>query len=149
MRMDSFRGWMTASLLSLVGLILSLYLTLYKFGFFGILPCQVGSCDLVQNSAWGTFAGLPVAAWGVLGYASALTLSLLALHDEKREVLWGRLLVGVTGGGFLVSMALTYVEAFVLRAWCQWCVISAILMTLLFAVSFAARPSSRGADSLL
>ena len=57
------RKWM--ALISLLGLFLGAYLTLYKFGVIGTLACNVGSCETVQTSRWSTFLGLPVATWGV------------------------------------------------------------------------------------
>jgi uncharacterized membrane protein len=54
------------------------------------------------------------------------------LHARGRLIVFGMTLVG-----FLFSLYLTAIEAFVLNAWCVWCVVSAIAMTLLFGVSFA------------
>lgn len=51
------------ALVSLLGLLLGAYLTLYKFGFIGTLACNVSSCETVQMSKWSTFLGLPVATW--------------------------------------------------------------------------------------
>jgi uncharacterized membrane protein len=44
---------------------------------------------------------------------------------------------GMTFIGFLFSGYLTAIEAFVLKEWCQWCVVSAITMTILFGIAFA------------
>jgi len=52
------RQWM--ALISLAGLFLGAYLTLYKFGVIGELACNVGSCEKVQTSRWSVFLGLPV-----------------------------------------------------------------------------------------
>jgi uncharacterized membrane protein len=45
------------------------------------------------------------------------------------------LLLAGSGVGVTFSAYLTYVEAFVINAWCQWCVISAVLITLIFLAS--------------
>jgi len=55
------------ALIALIGVFVSLYLTLYKLGYVGTLACGTGSCEKVQLSKWGDFLGQPVAAWGV-GY---------------------------------------------------------------------------------
>ncbi len=56
------RMWM--ALVSLAGLFVGAYLTLYKFGIIGTLACGVTSCETVQMSRWSVFLGLPVATWG-------------------------------------------------------------------------------------
>ena len=53
------------ALISLLGLFLGAYLTLYKFGVIGTLACGVSSCEKVQTSRWSVFLGLPVATWGL------------------------------------------------------------------------------------
>lgn len=124
---------MLASLVALAGLFVALYLTLYKLGYIGTLACAVGSCEKVQTSKWATFLGFPVAAWGVMYYVGVVAVSLAGLMPalaERRSV--SQLLVAMTGVGLLFSLWLTYLELFVIDAICQWCVISAILATILF-----------------
>jgi len=105
----------------------------------GETACVKGAsdCGLVQNSQWSTVAGIPVAYIGWLGYAAILGVLLL----ENRITLLaqrGKLLVfGMTVIGFLFSAYLSAIEAFTLHAWCQWCVISALSMTILCGLSFA------------
>jgi uncharacterized membrane protein len=124
---------MLAALVALAGVFVALYLMLYKLGYIGTLACAVGSCEKVQTSKWATFLGLPVAAWGVAYYVGVLAVSLAGLMPalaERRSV--SQLLVAMTGVGLLFSLWLTYLELFVIDAICQWCVISAILATILF-----------------
>ncbi|MES2178963.1 MAG: vitamin K epoxide reductase family protein [Gemmatimonadota bacterium] len=126
-----------AALVALAGVFVALYLTMYKLGYIGTLACAVGSCEKVQTSKWATFLGVPVGAWGVAYYLGVLGISLAGLSPklaERREV--SQLLVGVTGIGLLFSLWLTYLELFVIDAICQWCVISAILATALFVISW-------------
>jgi uncharacterized membrane protein len=128
---------MLAALIALVGLFVALYLTLYKVGIIGELTCSVGSCEAVQTSRWSTFLGLPVAAWGLAFYASVLTLSLAGLterYESSRPLALGML--ALTSWGTIFSLWLTYLELFVIRAICQWCVISAILAVGLTVVSY-------------
>ena len=127
---------MGIALLALLGLLVAGYLALYKFGLLGTIQCTIGGCEKVQTSQWATFLGLPVAAWGVGAYAVILVLALLGLQPrwvQSRGValaLFGLALVGVA-----FSAWLTYLEAAVIHAWCQWCVISAVLITLIFVLS--------------
>jgi hypothetical protein len=50
---------MLTALIALIGVFLSLYLTLFKLGYIGTLACGTGSCETVQLSKWGDFLGLP------------------------------------------------------------------------------------------
>lgn len=87
-------------------------------------------------SRWATFLGLPVAAWGVAFYVVLLGVSLAGLQGpwaESRTV--SLALVALTGWGVLFSAWLTYLELFVIRAICQWCVVSAVLVAITFVVS--------------
>ncbi|MEO5588074.1 MAG: vitamin K epoxide reductase family protein, partial [Gemmatimonadaceae bacterium] len=59
---------MIVAALALAGIFVATYLLLYKLGIIGELSCSVGSCETVNTSKWATFAGLPVAAWGVGWY---------------------------------------------------------------------------------
>jgi uncharacterized membrane protein len=127
---------MLAALVALAGLFVALYLTLYKLGYIGNLVCAVGSCEVVQTSRWATLLGYPVAVWGVVYYVGVLALSLAGLSpslvDDKRL---SQLLVFITATGVLFSLWLTYLELFVIEAICMWCVVSAMLATILFVIS--------------
>ena len=131
---------MLVALVALAGVFVALYLTLYKLGYIGTLACAVGSCETVQTSKWATFLGYPVGAWGVAYYLGVLALALVGLTGRYADS--SRLsdvLVGVTGFGLLFSLWLTYLELFVIHAICQWCVVSAILATILFVLSWLDR----------
>jgi uncharacterized membrane protein len=120
------------------GVFLSIYLTLYKLGYIGELQCAVGSCETVNTSRWATFLGLPVAAWGLGFYVATLGLVLLGIQEryaDSRAV--SLALVGLTGWGVLFSGWLTYLELFVINAICMWCVISAIMVAIMFVISLA------------
>jgi len=129
---------MLLALLSLVGVFLSIYLTLYKLGYIGSLQCAVGSCETVNTSRWATFLGLPVAAWGLGFYVSALALSMFGIQEQYADRRWVSVaLTGLTGWGVLFSGWLTYLELFVINAICMWCVISAIVVAIMFVISLA------------
>jgi uncharacterized membrane protein len=127
---------MLAALVALVGVFVAAYLAMYKLGYIGTLACKTGSCETVQTSRWATFLGLPVAAWGVGFYVAVLGVALAglgtALADSRRI---SQLLVGMTGFGVLFSLWLTYLELFVIHAICTYCVISALLVGVLFVLS--------------
>jgi uncharacterized membrane protein len=128
------RKWM--ALISLAGLFLGAYLTLYKVGVIGALVCNVGSCEQVQTSRWSVFLGLPVATWGVGFYLLMLVLSIAGLQprfsDSRRLSLVVMLLAG---WGVVFTAWLNYLEAFVIHAWCEWCLGSAAMVVLLFGLA--------------
>ena len=127
---------MLTALVALVGLFVALYLALYKLGFIGTLACGTGGCETVQLSRWASFLGLPVAIWGVGYYALVLALALASLQDRWADERGLSLsMVIVTGWGVLFSTWLTYLELFVIDAICRWCVVSAILAVLVFALA--------------
>lgn len=88
-----------------------------------------GGCKTVANSSYSHLLGVNVAIFGVVGYVLLLGCALLR-GDGVRIAGFG---LGLVGFGF--SIYLTYLELFVIDVICQWCVASAVLMTVLFAVN--------------
>ena len=88
-----------------------------------------GGCETVAESQYAHLAGVNVAVIGIAGYILLLATSLLR-GDGARL---GGFAISLAGFGF--SVYLTYLELFVIEAICQWCVISAILMTILFGLN--------------
>lgn len=137
---------MVVAVLALVGLFVSLYLLAYHLGWLGDVLCGVGDCETVQASRWATLGPVPVPLLGVAGYALLLVTALVGVQPAYRHVSGvGLVLVGASAMGFAFSAWLTYLEAFVIRAWCQWCVISALCMTLIFLASLLELRRSGGA----
>jgi len=132
------RGRMGIALLSLIGFFIAGYLLLHRMGLVGPLMCGFGDCDTVQLSQWSVFLGIPVPAWGVGGYTALFVVSLLGLQPQFMAARWvSAALFGMAAFAFLFSAYLTALEAFVIRAWCQWCVVSAVLATGIFLFSLA------------
>ncbi|MBI5960536.1 MAG: vitamin K epoxide reductase family protein [Chloroflexi bacterium] len=92
-------------------------------------------CQAVQQSAYAETFGIPVAILGLLGYVAML--GVLILEDQVGLFAhYGRTLVaGMSLFGFMFQSYLTYVEADVLGKWCQWCVASYVLITLIFGIA--------------
>jgi len=124
---------MVAATLSLVGLLVAVYLWLWKLGLMGGIACGTGGCETVQLSQHATLLGVPVAFYGVVGYAVLLAVSLLGLQPRwqgRREpTVW---LAGLSGIGVAFTIYLTWLEAFVIEAWCRWCLVSAAIIGLVF-----------------
>lgn len=122
--------------LAIAGFFVATYLFLYKIGKIGNLSCSIGSCETVNLSKWAVLMGAPVAAWGVAFYVGLFGLSLVSLQDRYYDSLgMSKILALVTGFGVLFSAWLTYLELFVIHAICQWCVTSAIIVTVAFIIS--------------
>ena len=132
---------MVIAVLSLTGLFVALYLLANSLGLTGPLICGIGECDTVQSSRWARMGPVPVSAVGVVGYLALLGTSLFGLQPVGRSSrAVGGLLLSLGAVALAYSAWLTYLEAFVIRAWCQWCVVSAILVTCIF---LAALPELR------
>lgn len=119
-----------AGVLALAGIGVATYIAVVEAG--GSAPrCLVGGggCETVAKSQYSHLAGVNVAVFGIVGYVLLLGAALLA-GDIARI---GGLAVSLVGFGF--SVYLTYLELFVINAICQWCVASAVLMTMLFILS--------------
>ncbi len=99
-------------------------------------------CDLVQQSRWATFLGIPTATWGMLTY---LVMAGLAWRTRTRP---GRAtaLVFVAVGGFAISAYLTVISVMVINATCVWCLASFGLITVIMMLAFAQRPPDWGAS---
>lgn len=135
---------MTVATLSLVGIFVALYLLLYKLGMIGNLSCSVGSCETVNSSKWASFLGLPVAGWGVAWYVAMFVLALVSTGSRFAESsVVSTVLLGVAATGLVFSLYLTYLELFVIDAICQWCVVSAIIVTIIFFFCVADYRESR------
>jgi len=116
--------------LAVAGIGVAAYLTYVHYADVQAL-CVAGGggCEKVQTSSYSELVGIPVAVLGLAGYVSILAT--LWIRGET-----GRLagaVLAITGFGF--SAYLTYRELFTIDAICQWCVVSAVLMTLLAALT--------------
>jgi len=88
---------------------------------------QSFDCDLVNRSQYSTFHKVPVALLGILGYL--LILSLATVYREKAET--PLILSAGALGGLGFALYLTYIEGFILHAWCILCLSSLALITVI------------------
>jgi uncharacterized membrane protein len=124
---------MVIAVLSLAGFFVAFYMLAHSLGWTGPLICGVGDCATVQSSKYAKIGPVPVSGLGMLGYLMMLGASFLGLQPDGRDsATVSRALVGLATVSLLFSGYLTYLEAYVIHAWCQWCVTSAILVTLIF-----------------
>lgn len=128
---------MAIAVLALVGTFVSAYLALYKLGYLGTLQCgAAGGCEVVQASRYSVLLGLPVALWGMGAYLLLLAIALIGLQPRWAEARWvGPALFAISAFGVAFSAYLTYVSGTVIGAFCQWCLVSAATITLIFLFS--------------
>ena len=129
-----------ASLLALIGLADSVYLTVHHYTAEPV-PCSiVEGCETVLTSAYAEIAGIPIAAFGALAYFAAFSLAILTVFGSRS--MW--LLFGVQS--FImaaVSAYLVYLQGFVIGAFCQFCLISAATSIGLLVIYLVSRFTSR------
>jgi uncharacterized membrane protein len=121
----------TLLVLAVIGLAVASYLTYIHYA--GIKPlCGTngGGCEIVQTSVYSKLAGVPVALIGLLGYI-AIVISLLVPEDENSRL--ATMAFTIVGFGF--SAYLTYRELFSIHHICEYCVSSAVIVTILMCLS--------------
>lgn len=114
--------------LAVIGTGVAAYLTYVHYEGLKVV-CSNTGCATVQSSRYAKLVGIPVATLGLVGYLGILG-SLLIKSELGRMAGFGIALIG-----FLFSLYLTYRELFTIHAICEWCVSSAVLMTLLFILT--------------
>jgi uncharacterized membrane protein len=119
---------MISATFALIGTLIALYLLLHDLGISSII-CPIAGCDKVQASEYSKWFGIPVAAFGLLGFISLLGLNVIGLFKPRVLSLPIRtLLVTISSLGLIAFIPLTYLELFVIHAICFWCVTSSLMM---------------------
>jgi uncharacterized membrane protein len=123
-----------AALFCLCGLADATYLTVLALtGETAACGGQTG-CFEVLGSAYAKVGGIPVASFGVVGYFTAFTCAVFAAFNSPR----GRKFFALTVGAlFVATLWLLYVQAFLLHAFCRYCLFSAAITFLLMGLVVA------------
>jgi uncharacterized membrane protein len=118
------------------GMVLTAYLALTSWLGQPPLYCDDGSsCDIVQQSRWGTFLGLPTAFWGFLTYATLAYIGFRVRHPVRHwKSAW---IVSLVGLGY--SVYLTIISLLVIDATCVYCFVSLSIMAAIFGVIISQR----------
>jgi uncharacterized membrane protein len=119
-------------LLSVIGLVAAGYLSYVEITHTEAVCGPVGDCNTVQQSPYARLFGvIPLGMLGVMGYMAIMVAWLVQYYGDERWRRYASLAVwGMTFGGTLFSMYLTFLEPFVIGATCAWCLTSAIAITL-------------------
>jgi uncharacterized membrane protein len=126
----------SAMLVSLIGLGDSIYLTIQHLTGQSVRCTVTTGCSAVLSSHYATIAGVPTAALGALAYFAAFSLATLATFGYERARTALAILVAPM---LAMTLWLLYVQAFVLGAFCEYCLLSAGMTLTLTALVAAAR----------
>jgi uncharacterized membrane protein len=125
-----------AAFVSLIGLADSIYLTVEHLSGRSVRCTIVSGCSEVLSSPYASVRGVPLAAIGAFAYFTVFSLSTLAAFGYKGA---GKLLTFVVGAMFLTTLWLVYLQAFVIGHFCQFCLLSALVTTILMMLVIAVR----------
>ena len=122
-------------ILTVVGLLVSVYMTIYKLTDNNAMCLGSGDCSTVNASRYAEVNGIPVALIGVLGYAAILALLIFEGRPGFLQQNGSLLVFGLALTGFLFTAWLIYVEVALIKALCPFCITSQIAMTLIFILA--------------
>ncbi len=125
-----------AMLISLIGLADSVYLTVQHLTGQSVKCTVTSGCSAVLSSSYAAVAGIPTAAFGALAYFAAFSFATLAAFGYERARTGLALLIAPM---LITTLWLLYVQAFVLHAYCEYCLLSAAVTLTLTALVAAAR----------
>ena len=124
-----------AALVSLVGLADAIYLTVEHLSGRSVRCTIVSGCSEVLSSEYAMVGGVPLAMIGAAAYFTVFSLAILAAYSYK----WAaKSLTVVVGLMFIITLWLLYLQAFVIKHFCQFCLLSALvtfILTVLIAIS--------------
>ena len=123
--------YVAAALLSLLGIADALYLTIEHVTGQSVQCTIISGCSEVLSSRYAVVAGVPLASIGAAAYFSVFSLATLAAFGYR---LAATLLTPLVVAMFLVSLWLIYLQAFVIREFCQYCLFSAAVTVMLLVV---------------
>ena len=139
--MKNRRTWIV--ILSVLGIVVSGYLTWIHYSGQPIYCGGSSSCELVNSSRFAFLGPIPVALLGLGAYVVILLLSLIPPGEDRQ---WpAQLIFGVSLIGVIFQLYLSYIEVFVLHAICYWCVSSQIIILLIFILSLPRRAQTEDA----
>jgi len=121
--------------ITVLGLLVSIYMTIYKLTNNDSMCLGLGGCSIVNASGYSEVYGIPVAAVGVLGYLSILAVFFLERNPGFFQTNGSMLQFALTLTGFLFTVWLIFVEVALLKAYCPFCITSQVAMTTIFILT--------------
>jgi uncharacterized membrane protein len=134
--MDKKLYWISIAL-TVLGVLVSIYMTVYKLTDNRAMCLGSGDCSTVNASKYSMIGGvIPVAVLGVLGYLAILCFLTLEKRGGKFFEKNATLAVfGLSLTGFIFTLYLVYIEVYELQAYCPFCITSQVTMTILFIIT--------------
>lgn len=117
--------------LALIGAGIAAYLTYVHYNI-DALVCAGGGCEVVQMSRYSEIMGIPVALFGLLMFLGVSALIVIRDRMEDYAYLANAGIIVALVAALIYYAYLTYLEANVIHAWCEWCVASSIVTLILF-----------------
>jgi len=122
-------------ILTIIGLLVSIYMTVYKITSNDNMCVGSQDCSVVNASKYSEVNGIPVAVVGAIGYSALLGILWLERKPGFFRDNGSMIFFGVSLIGFFFTLWLIYVEIALLKAYCPFCITSQISMTLIFIFS--------------
>ena len=122
-------------ILASIGVLDSIYLFIYKISNNNAMCLGNGDCATVNASRYSEIYGIPVSLLGLFAYLAILTLLIFEIRNIVTKGNSNLLVFGISLVGVIFSSYLTYIEYFVIYAVCPFCILSAIVITLVFILS--------------
>lgn len=123
-----------AAVVAVLGVAETTYLTVLHLSGANVVCLGTSKCSEVLRSVYASFGGVPLAAIGGVGYFLAFSSALLAAYNYRRAAVVFGVTIAVM---FLGTLALLYIQAVVLKAFCDYCLLSAALVFLLAGIAIA------------
>ncbi len=129
--------WLYRASIALVvlGLAVSIYMTIYKVLNADAMCLGSGDCSTVNASRYSEVNGIPVAVFGILGYMSILGVHFFENRNRFFKQNSALMIFGMALTGFIFTVWLVYVEVAILKAFCPFCVTSQTAMTIIFMIA--------------
>ena len=124
------------ALLAFVGMIDALYLSMKRNA--GPIPCHITrGCTDVLTSKYSEIAGVPLSWFGLAFYVTVLSLAVFNIFEEPQKPSGQtlRAIFYLSGVGLIISALLVGIQAFILKAYCEYCLLSAVLVLSIFLLS--------------
>jgi len=129
--------YVVAAIVSLAGLADATYLAVQALTGETLGCGGSPDCFRVLGSSYARVAGIPVASFGVLAYFSVFVFATFAAFGYTRARIF---LIVTIGAMFLATLWFLYVQAFLLHAYCRYCLFSAATTFLLSVLVIALPP---------
>jgi uncharacterized membrane protein len=132
--MDKRLRNITVALL-VIGLFVSIYMTIYKVTNNESMCIGSSGCSEVNASRYSEINGIPVAVLGIVGYTALLALLFLEQRPGIIQQNGTMMFFGISLIGFLFTLYLIYLEVALIKAYCPFCLTSQAMMTIIFIIS--------------